>query len=374
MKILVITNLLPHYQIDFFNRLVELYPEIDLTVVADIKYPGSLNSYNKDECNFSVVHNRMLEFKGLIFRRNILKIISENPSDRTIFYANPREITLTFVMVLLKIQGFPFYAHGMFHRIGGQRFVSNLYYKLVGGLADKLFIYSRKGADVLLNLGVKNNKINIIGTAINERKSQAYLAQILPDKVKQIKKKYNLDGKNIILQVVRLSKIKKPELIVDVAYLLAQERKDFVFVLIGDGEQYEHMRRKIINFGLDESVIMLGSIYDELELAHWFSMAKLFVIPTCIGLSAHHAFSYGLPVVTDDNLLEQASEYDILYDGLNSVIYKSGDIGSFKDSISKIMNDASLQSFLSRNAIYTVNKINSLDAKCKRYFYSCVRS
>lgn len=368
MRLLVITNLLPHYQIDFFNKLVALYPEIELTVVADIKYQGSLNGYKDDNCHFNVINNKMYEKKGLIFRKGILKVIKENKPDKLIFYANPREISLTFIMMYLKVIGFKFYAHGMFHRVGGQRFVSNVYYRLMGFLAEKLFIYSRKGAEILLTLGIDPKKINIVGTAIDETKAKYYLSQIKQAHINELVIKYNLTNKKVILQVVRLSKIKKPEMLVDVANKILSERDDCVFILIGDGEQYLALKNKISEYKLDNKVFLLGAIYDELELAHWFSLAKVFVMPTCIGLSAHHAFSYGLPIVTDDNLLEQASEFDILADGLNSVVYKAGNIDSFSKSILTVIDDEDYQAFLSRNALFTIEKVHSLKNKCFNYY------
>lgn len=370
MRLLVITNLLPHYQIDFFNKLVALYPEIELTVVADIKYQGSLNGYKYDNCHFNVINNKMYEKKGLIFRKGILKVIKENKPDKLIFYANPREISLTFIMMYLKVIGFKFYAHGMFHRVGGQRFVSNVYYRLMGFLAEKLFIYSRKGAEILLTLGIDPKKINIVGTAIDETRAEFYLNRINQSHIFELVDKYNLKDKKVILQVVRLSKIKKPEMLIEVAKKITAERDDCAFILIGDGEQYKSIKNKISEYGLKNNVFLLGAIYDESELAHWFSLAKVFVMPTCIGLSAHHAFSYGLPIVTDDNLLEQASEFDILADGLNSKIYHSGNVESFSSAILSVIDNVEYQQFLANNAKETVRSTNSLTKKCKHYYDS----
>lgn len=367
-SVVVVTNLLPHYQIDFFNRFVELNPEIELVVIADIETEGDLNSYKENNCMFKVVHNKMYNFNGLIFRKNVNVELVSAKADRIIFYANPREISLTLLMIYYKLIGKKFYAHGMFHRVGGQRLSSKVYYRLIGFLAKKLFVYSRKGAEVLLGLGVDDNKINVVGTAINEKKSSVMLSKLSSESLNEYIVKYNLENKKIILQVVRLSKIKRPDLILKVAESLYKSRNDIVFILIGDGELYETMRQNIKGMNLESIVFLLGAIYDDVQLAHWFSLASLFVMPTCIGLSAHHAFSYGLPIVTDDNYLEQASEFDILSDGLNCRIYKHGDVESFKEAICSIVDDNEYQKFLSKNAKETVRVVNSLDTKCKKYF------
>lgn len=366
-NLVVVTNLLPHYQIDFFNRLVELEPGLNLTVIADIECDTQLNNYADIHCNFNVVHSEMKSFRGLIFRGPLKKKIDSLNSDFLVFYGNPREVSLSILMLVYKLLGKKFYVHGMFHRIGGQTIISRTFYRFVGILADKCFVYSRKGAEVLLGLGVDYKKLRVIGTAINEQRSIQLSGSITETDVLNFKKEKNLENKKVVLQVVRLSKIKKPGLIIDVAVRLKKVRKDIVFVLIGGGELFDDLQARVKANDLEDTVRLLGAIYDDRLLAYWFKSSSVFVIPTCIGLSAHHAFSYGLPIVTDDDLLNQASEFDILVDGLNSIIYKSGDIGSFERSILSVIDDEDLRSLLSKNALHTVKYVNSLDAKCNRY-------
>lgn len=369
-KVVFVTNLLPHYQIDFFNRLVDISHDIELTVFANISENSDLNNANDIFCNFNVVNFSLKNFKGVVFRNNLNGLrrkIDDIDPDYLIFYGNPREISLTALMFFYWMTGRVFYVHGMFHRIGGQNLLSKLYYRFVGMIASKCLVYSRKGAEVLLGLGVKHNKIKIIGTALDEEKHISYANNINNESLIKFKKDNSLLNKKVVLQVVRLSKIKKPELILSVAKKLSKVRSDIVFVLVGGGELYSQIKDDIKKHELDGIVLLLGSIYDNDQLSYWFKSANVFVVPTCIGLSAHHAFSYSLPIVTDDNLLEQASEFDILSDGLNSLLYESGNVESFKNKILEILDDEDLQLFLSKNALYTVSRTHSLDVKCNNY-------
>lgn len=366
-KLVVVTNVLAHYQIDFFNKVVEIDKDIDLTVFADIYSESALNNFDEHKCNFNVENSTLKRIGGFIFRKSIKKRIDSIDPDFLIFYANPRELYLSFLMFFYWILGRKFFVHGMFHRIGGQTIFSKLYYLFVGCIANKCFTYSRKGAEILMGLGVKYNKIKIIGTAIDEKKSLYYRNKINEVKLENFKRENGILNKKVVLQVVRLSKIKKPDMILSVARRLISYRTDIVFILIGGGEMYDEMSLRIKALGLESIVFLLGPIYDEDILSYWFSAAKLFVMPTCIGLSAHHAFSYSLPIVTDDNLLEQASEFDILSNGLNSILYESGNIDSFEESILNVIDNKALQSVLSDNALHTVKFVNSLESKCKRY-------
>lgn len=366
-KLVVITNLLPHYQIDFFNRLIELDHELDLTVFADIECNSSLNNYKEELCNFNVINSSMNNVKGLIFRKSLRKRIDYIDPDTIVFYGNPREFSLSVLMIYYWLTGRKFNVHGMFHRIGGQTLLSKNYYRFIGLTADKCFTYSRKGAEVLLSLGIKSEKIKIIGTAIDEKKSIYHKSQINEEVLNDFKKENGLFNKKLVLQVVRLSKIKKPEMLLKVAARLQKSHPDIMFVIIGGGELYGEMQDEIQKLGLNDTVLLLGPIYNEEILSYWFSAASIFVMPTCIGLSAHHAFSYSLPVITDNNLLNQASEFEILADGLNCLLYEAGNIKSFEEKILAIIDNPLLQSFLSKNALHTVKYIHSLENKCQNY-------
>lgn len=366
-KLVVVTNLLPHYQIDFFNKLIELDNELDLTVFADTECNSSLNNYKEEICNFTVINSSMKNIKGVIFRKSLRKKIDCIDPDTIVFYGNPREFSLSALMIYYWLAGRKFNVHGMFHRIGGQNLLSKSYYRFIGLTASKCFTYSTKGAEVLLNLGIENKKIKKIGTAIDEKKSIYHKNQISEEKLNKFKKENGLLNKKVILQVVRLSQIKKPDLLLKVAIRLQQSHPDIIFVIIGGGELYDSMKEEIRKSGLVDTVLLLGPIYDDELLSYWFSSATVFVMPTCIGLSAHHAFSYSLPVITDNNLLEQASEFDILSHGLNSLLYETGNIESFEEKILAVLNDNVLQKFLSKNALHTVKYVYSLENKCQNY-------
>lgn len=96
--------------------------------------------------------------------------------------------------------------------------------------------------------------------------------------------------------------------------------------------------------------------------------AAVFVVPTCIGLSAHHAMSYGVPVVTDDSLDSQASEFEIIADGLNSLTYHEGDVASLAEAIGKVTANSAFRSFLSANAIRTIQSKQNLARKAAIFF------
>ncbi len=367
MKLCIIQAVLPLYAIAFFNRIVELYPDIDLVVLADLKTSQPLNQYRQEICVFRALHLDNIEHFGVVFRPGILGVLRSLQPDIVIFSGSTRDLSQLWVMFLFRLSGIAFGAWGMFHRVGGPRFVSKLYYRFVGMLATCCLTYTRTGATNLVNIGVSKHKIVVVGTAIDERIPFAEARALTPEALATFKLDKGVNGKHIILQVVRLSRIKRPELLILAASELLIKRKDFVFILVGDGEMREELEQMIAERNLQDNFRLLGAIYDESVLSYWYMCAEAFVVPTFIGLSAHHAMSYGVPVVTDDSLDSQGSEFDILAEGLNSLTYREGDTHDLALVLERIISDKALQASLSSNARRTVELIHNLNNKTHRF-------
>lgn len=367
MNLVVIQPLLPQYSISFFNRLIELNPDLNLTVLADIETQSPLNNFSSEVCKFQTHHVSRRHFYGLEYRPRLMKALRNARGDLVIFNGNPRDISQILAMLILRAKSQKFCVWGMFHRIGGPRLVSCFYYRLVGVIANKCLTYSRTGAVNLVSIGVPKYKIGIVGTAIDEKIPQKYRDRITIDQLNLFREKNNIKDNQVVLQVVRLSRIKRPELLVHAAELLVEGRKDLVFVLIGDGEMREEVEQLITQKNLSAHFRILGAIYDESILSFWYAAASVFVVPTCIGLSAHHAMSYGIPVVTDDSLDSQASEFEIVSDGLNGLTYREGSVSDMAKSLTKILDDGELRIRLSKNALITVNTLHNIDEKVRNF-------
>lgn len=368
MKIVFVQTVIPSYSVSFFNEIMKVNSNIELTILADINKNSILNQFSEKSIKFKVVSLKEKRLSGLVLRPKLRKILRNINPDVIIYSGNPRELSQLVAMFWSRICKQKFLVWGMFHRIGGPRFISRLYYKTVGHLANMCLPYGRTGGQTLLNLGVDKKKIYPIGTAIDEKRiftatkalSQIELDRFLDD--------HDLSGKKIVLQVVRLSRIKKPELLLYAAKKILAYRNDFHFVIIGKGEMYDEVHMLSKELGVDHAVSFLGSIYEERVLAHWFGIAHCFVIPTCIGLSAHHALSYGVPVVTDNSLDNQATEFEILAHGLNAFIYDEGNIEDLSEKIITAAElDQEYRSIINFNAIKTIKNNANLESKARNF-------
>jgi glycosyltransferase involved in cell wall biosynthesis len=249
-RVLFIQPLLPAYSIDFFNEIISQAPELELTVAADLMSESPLNQLDQREVRFNTVNLEFASFGPFQWIKNLKAVAGSEKYDIVVFNGNPRDVSQLLVMCLMRIQKRTFYVWGMFHKIGRQKWHTRLYYQLVSKLAKKLLTYSRTGARNLASLGVPEQKISVIGTAIDQRRIREYALQVSENDKERFLEEQGLVGKKIVLQVVRLSTIKKPEFLIEAAKEILKERDDIVFILIGDGEMRAELELKSKDYNI----------------------------------------------------------------------------------------------------------------------------
>jgi len=366
-KILITHPYLANYSIDFFNEIQKrnIY---DLYVLTDIKSDHQLNQITDNKLLFEVEHIDISEVGPFVISHSLNKHITKISPDLIIYLANPRDIGQVFSLLRMKIKGVKTIAWGMFHRIGGPVLSSTIMFKFISKIADKTMTYSKIGKYYQIARNVDPQSVHVLGTAINEKKVLLERSKVSSEMVENFKKDNNLKDKKVLLQVVRLTAIKKPSFLIETIKNLSETRDDFVLILIGGGLLEEEIKEKVKQLNLEKYVQFIGPLYDEKKLSLWFSVADIFIMTTCIGLSAHHAMSYSLPIVTDNSQQNQASEFDILFDGLNCMLYDEGDKFSFVQKISQVLDDNDLYQLLSTNAHHTVTDIYTLENKVNNFF------
>ena len=110
--------------------------------------------------------------------------------------------------------------------------------------------------------------------------------------------------------------------------------KDARLVVIGDGEMRPVIEQHIKVHNLQDSVKLLGSIYDETRLAEEFQKALLCISPNQGGLSCPKSMGYGVPFVCQRDAITGGEIYHIT-NGINGIIYDTYDdlVNILKDAI-----------------------------------------
>jgi len=82
-----------------------------------------------------------------------------------------------------------------------------------------------------------------------------------------------------------------------------------------------------------DEVDFVGAKYGK-EVHSYFLNSDLFVYPGGIGLSALHSLSFGIPILTTDNLSLHFPEFELLKPGFNGDLFMDN---SFEDLANKIV-------------------------------------
>jgi glycosyltransferase involved in cell wall biosynthesis len=126
-------------------------------------------------------------------------------------------------------------------------------------------------------------------------------------------------------------------------------------VIVGKGEpELSTLQQLAQQLGMADRVILPGAIYDEMQLAPWFLSAALFCYPQNVGLSLLHAFGYGLPAVTSDNVAGQNPEIEAFVAGQNGQFYRDGETEDLTRVLRQLLNDHRLRQQLAAGALQTV--------------------
>lgn len=367
LRISIVQPYLPHYSAAFFEKLAQAHSIESIQVIADLKSSEHLNAVDQGDA-LELSHVPYTSRGGVVLRPGRLRALRAYHPDVCVLSGDPRDLGALFLAVYLRFLGCKVVFWGMFHRIGGPRIVSQIAYRLMAQVSNACITYARIGALNLLSLGARPDKVFVGGTAIDESKPLEAAAEVGPGDIEAFKSEQGLVGKAVILQIVRLSRIKKPLLVLELARVLrVRGRSDFVIVVVGGGEMLEAFRDRVEELGLVNVVHILPPEYEEVSLARRFLSADVFTIPTCIGLSAHHAFSYGVPIVTDDSLTDQASEFEVITHGLNGLTYRTGDMQAYADAVERILDDPDMRARMSRNAVNTIRDTYNLASKVNAF-------
>ena len=141
-----------------------------------------------------------------------------------------------------------------------------------------------------------------------------------------------------------LSQHKGSYMAIETAKLLNQKRQDFVWFFVGDGPAKSDMVRMITEYGLENSVILVGKQENPYP---YFSMADVYVQPSfeesqCLALM--EAQILGIPVVTTDTV----GGHHVVKDGLTGVIVPITAM-DLANGIESLWSDPSLMESIKQN-------------------------
>ena len=201
---------------------------------------------------------------------------------------------------------------------GGEDFYG--FDKFFSKYIDYMFAVSRDNANIIRTRYKRDVEILHNGVNVELFKKDETIR-------KELRKKYNLENKKVLISVGRIVGWKGYQLVIK-----AIKELDVKYVLIGDGEYLNELKKLAKQEKVDNKVLFLGSVSNN-ELYKYLNMADVFIQPSigheAFGITIIEAMACGLPVVASKN----GGILDIISDGKNGYLFEVNNIDEMKEKI-----------------------------------------
>ena len=352
---------LAKYRVPIFRELAKC-PDIDLKLLYGVR--TGIPNVEADGFEAEAVYLWQKKIRGqhVFWHSAQWNSASRKQTDVLILTWNPRYASLVPTLLKAKAKGVRTILWGH----GYSKTESHLRTKIrysVAKLATALMFYNQRAAQSYLEAGWDPQSIFVARNSLDQEPIHnakvAWLEN--PAKLEQFRREQNFGPGPHILFVSRLEPANRLDLLVEAVSKLAAEFPHLQVNIVGKGAAEQERLRVIADArGVAEHFRFVGPIYDELALAPWFLTANVFCYPANIGLSVLHAFGYGLPVVTSDDLSGQNPEIEALKPGQNGLFYRHEDADALADCLRSIILNTDLAKKMSTEAVRTVAEEFSL--------------
>ncbi|MCX8523534.1 glycosyltransferase [Chryseobacterium formosus] len=342
MKVAVITNILTSYRKGFLDRLF-LRDDVDVKFYCQDSLSGTnfISIHEKYDDKVEIVKG--YQYKGGLIGFQCLpiyKIIKEN--DVIFLDGNPRilsNIVISFVALFSRKK---FIMWTMAHSYGANQFTEFLRLKWTY-LYKNIFVYTDKEVEDLKNKKFNSHYMMGMNNGLDQDKIEIEKAKWIEEKLLKWKKTKKIDNKIIGISLARLTSKNKFEQIIFALPEILKSIPNFLWVVIGDGNEEQKLKDLISKFNLENNVFFVGKLFSEDEIAPYMISAEIFLHPASIGLSLMHAFGYSLPVVVNDSIEMHGPEYGAFEDGKTGLNFKDGNYLQLANKITTLIQDPKLR-------------------------------
>lgn len=220
-------------------------------------------------------------------------------------------------------------------------------------LADVVLLYADQEIEAFAGETARGRLFMATNNTVDPTRALNAHRQWTSERLADFAARNHLDGRQVALFCGRLRPATDLGTAVRaLAYGKAQGCTPLLLV-IGAGEEQAALMALADEVGVGSSLRWLGPIYEEEELAPWFLSSRCFVYPGSIGLSLLHAFTYGLPVITHDDVRLHNPEIHALRVGVNGRVFRRGDPRDLWQTMAAVLENSDTQRAMSEAARHT---------------------
>lgn len=212
--------------------------------------------------------------------------------------------------------------------------------KAVLSVADSMIVYSKSVKSWYTKYGVPSSKIGICPNIQREDIFRNSLSNYLSLSNRLIAER-SLNGKQIVLFVGRLVKIKGVERLLKAFIEVSKNVPDSLLIIVGDGPERSTLEKLAWRYGIAEHVRFEGQLEGS-DLLVWYLLGDLLVLPShheTYGAVVNEALMAGMPVLCSI----RAGASDLIYEGKNGYIFDPYDASMLAHLIIEQLQNKSLE-------------------------------
>ena len=344
MKIIMIQRIFPIYRKAIFDKL-------NLEYGVKIMHGENSSGIKQIETDYSIPIKmvQLAKKETVAFLFGFAKIIKMRPSiiihEFTI--GVPSILIVRFIALLTGAK-FILWGHNINLKRGFKPFssVADFYRYLLMKTSNGVVFYTPdqlKPVEKYIN----SEKLFIAYNALDTNRQSFIYNQISLGSRDEVKRQMNISTKFNLIFISRLLPTKRPEQIIEIYDLLAEEIKTNVGIhIIGNGPMYNTMQATIDKGGYSNNIKLYGEITDEVTLGKFLYISDFMINPGYLGLSVNLSFAYGCPIITFDNeKMEQPHSPEVYYlrDGYSGIKIKDLNLSEMAKALSKSLEDGTYQ-------------------------------
>lgn len=318
-KVLIVQPLLAHYRNSLFQRLANS-KDFEIKVIAGNQINNIREIIPASSNIVAQLVNRRIKIAGhmFIWQAGVTKLTLKFKPDLIVLTGvDPHIISNLYLSLICKLflkTKIIWWGHADLDKKGSLGKQFRLFFF---NISSGILTYNERGKENIKTLAKKNIQVTAIKNCINDNEYGFNQSNLNPS---------TNNGSRIIriLFSGRLTKPKRLDILIEALSVLQKKEIAFHCWIIGDGNERKSVEQGISFYKLGNSVELLGERYEN-ECIRYFHQSDLFVLPGKVGLSIIHGLSYGLPVITSDNLLLHSPEHEIIRRGYNGDFFSGLD-------------------------------------------------
>jgi glycosyltransferase involved in cell wall biosynthesis len=300
MRIAFITNLPSHFHTRTFETIAEHY-DTDFFFFSDGNEKWVENQNEQKFGNYSGSYVKGIRITSRVrINTDLVARLLKGHYDVFIQSITGRfELLATYLIARLLKKPFILWTNLWFHP-------QTLFHKLTFPLtrfiymhADALVVYGYHVKDYLVKLGVDERKISYCW---NVTDNSLYNKEVSETALASLKNCFDLNGRNILLFVGRLSEEKGLEYLLDAIRIISNRQK-VTLLIVGKGERDLYLRDIVKEYDL-KNVHFIGYIPNK-DLVQYYAVADALVLPSITtktlkevwGIVLNEAMNQGCPVI-----------------------------------------------------------------------------